>query len=398
MAFGVYVHIPFCLQICPYCDFTKYELGKVMSPDLYVELLKKEIRQRAIDLPSVEPDTIYFGGGTPSLLEPHHILSIIDELAKAGFKAGSGAEITLEIDPMTADAAKVDKLLEIGINRFSVGAQSFDDRLLKVAGRKHGSRDVEELLSILRSKGTNFSFDLLFALPGQSVDDLRSDVAKALSFDPVHVSAYCLTVPEGHKLSFHRAPEDDQVEMFDVVEDELANAGILRYEISNFAKPGGESRHNLLYWTDQAYWGLGLSSHGYAPKGFSAKVDSVSSWGLRYWNERAMKKYEAEIEAFEGRSWSYASDIPEERSEKLTLHQSLSDFCHTSLRLTRGLETAALRLKFGSETAALAEKRLIQLVADGLVDVTPLGWTLSKRGRLVANLVFEKLTFLLGDS
>jgi oxygen-independent coproporphyrinogen-3 oxidase len=407
MAFGIYVHIPYCLQICSYCDFTKYELGKTLSPAAYTDLLIKEIRQRAINVPQKELNTIYFGGGTPSLLHPSDILSILQELEKAGFRLDPDAELTIEIDPTTVDEKKLDQYLSMGINRFSVGAQTFDDRMLKMTGRKHTSADTVELLTLLKSKRVNYSFDLLFALPSQTLAGLRDDLSKTLDFGPNHLSAYCLTIPEGHKLDPGRAPEDEQIAMFDLIEENLAKAGIYRYEISNFARPGFESRHNLLYWTDQAYWGIGLSSHSYFPPTFSTNVDAMTPWGARFWNERAMKKYEAEINrphsahtsasllpSEQNGSWSFLESMGTDRMELLKLHQALTDYCHTSLRLHVGMAENALRLKFGEQNAALVKERLLALQESSHIQKTPQGWTLSRNGRLAANLVFEKLTFL----
>lgn len=381
MAFGIYVHIPYCLQICSYCDFTKYQLGQILPPEQYVELLKKEIRQRAEDVPALPVDTVYFGGGTPSLLEPSLILSLLDELAKAGFHRTPHAEVTIEIDPATCDQSKLDLYLQMGVNRFSVGAQSFNDRLLKKAGRKHSSQDTLDILSLLKRNRVNYSFDLLFSLPTQTLEEVRLDVATALAFDPSHLSAYCLNVPEGHRLSIGRAPEDEQVEMFHVIEDTLSSAGIYRYEISNFARPGFESQHNLLYWTDQPYWGIGLSAHSYLPN---------DKWGRRFWNVRAMKRYQDLL--------IERAPLPSDHIESLKKHQALTDYCHTSLRLTRGLDENALRLKFDNEVVSLVKKIMIEMQAAQMVEPTSVGWTLTQRGRLLANTVFEKLTFLDGES
>jgi oxygen-independent coproporphyrinogen-3 oxidase len=230
---------------------------------------------------------------------------------------------------------------------------------------------------------------LLFALPTQNLEEVRLDVATALHFSPAHVSAYCLTVPEGHKLSVGRAPDEEQGEMFELIDRELASGGIYRYEISNFAKPGFESRHNLLYWTDQPYWGIGLSSHSYFPRGFSS--DDPNDWGRRFWNVRAIKRYEDEMTSSRP---SLLKNQPADLVEHLTRNQALSDFCHTSLRIQRGLEANALRLKFGEPIFKSVEKILTDLVASGHVETTSTGWTLTAAGRLVANLVFEKLTFL----
>lgn len=402
MKFGVYIHIPYCLQICPYCDFTKYQYDKIMPPEKYAELLALEIRARASDVPVRELDTLYFGGGTPSLFEPHLILSILDELAKAGFRLKDHAEMSIEIDPATVDQSRLDEYKRIGFNRYSVGAQTFNSRLLKIAGRKHTAEDTVQLLTLLKKNRVNYSFDLLFALPTQTLEELRADVMTALSFDPSHVSAYCLTVPEGHPMSRGRAPEADQVLMFDLIENELGKNGILRYEISNFARPGAESRHNMLYWTDQAYWGLGTGAHSYFPPGFSDTVDAVTRWGMRFWNALSLPAYERDIKEWSfsqtaNSPWRFVKDIPEDHRELLEEHQSLTDFCHTSLRLVRGLELNALRLKFGAAFESEVIKVLQVLEDEQLVAPTAAGWNLTAKGRVLANVVFERLTFLKED-
>jgi oxygen-independent coproporphyrinogen-3 oxidase len=391
MAFGIYVHIPFCLQICPYCDFTKYRMGTIMAPKDYVDLILKEIRQKAALLPNTPIETVYFGGGTPSLFDPQLILSILDELANVGLPFSNEAEITLEIDPTTVDAKKLDSFLKIGINRFSVGAQTFNNRLLSAVGRKHSSTDIVELLNLLSARKTNYSIDLLFALPTQTLAELADDIEKFLGFNASHVSAYCLTIPEGHKLSPNRAPDEEQIEMFDLIEQKLAAAGIFRYEISNYAKPGFESKHNLLYWTDQSYLGLGVSAHSYFAQGISSIIDQQTQWGSRFWNSKAIKIYEHQI------SCATSPLEQENQLEILEKHQSLTDYCHTSLRLTRGLSLYALRLKFGNKTATLVEALFIELENSKLTERTESGWTLTQNGRLLSNLVFEKLTFLANE-
>ena len=398
MAFGVYIHIPYCLQICPYCDFTKYELGKILPPENYVSLLTQEIRRKAPVIlagsSQRELSTVYFGGGTPSLLEPRLILSVLEELANAGFKRIPGkTEVTIEIDPATVDQPKLEAYLAMGVTRLSVGAQTFNERLLKVAGRKHSAQDTITLLTLLKNARVNYSFDLLFALPTQTLEELRADVATALYFEPSHLSAYCLTVPEGHPMSKGRAPDSEQAEMFELVESSLASQGIFRYEISNFAKPGFESKHNLLYWTDQPYWGLGTGAHGYFPPGYSEEFDRAAPWGTRFWNGPSIQLYEKEIARL-GEGWQLHRDITESQLEILERHQALTDFCHTSLRLVRGLEKNALRLKFGDSVALHVVEILRTLETSGLLQKTSAGWTMTNQGRLIANYVFEKLTFL----
>ena len=400
LAFGIYVHVPYCLQLCPYCDFTKYEWGKSLGPEAYTELVRKEIRTRAQGIRTKEVSTIYFGGGTPSLLEPSLILSLIDEVANAGFRLRGpemSPEISIEIDPATVDEARLDQYLAGGVSRFSVGAQSFNDRLLKIAGRKHTSKDTIELLDLLKRRKVNYSFDLLFALPSQTLEELSDDVAKAIEYEPSHLSAYNLTVPEGHKLDAGRAPEGEQIDMFDLIETKLTAAGIHRYEISNFAKPGFESKHNSLYWQDQPYWGVGLSSHSFLTPESLPEEDAIQApFGVRFWNRRAMKEYEKEMGQTK-HPWSFVTDLPGGQNEILKEHQALTDFLHTSLRPIQGLNENALRLKFSTSSTAQAVERLDEIVTYGWAEKTNQGWKLTREGRLLANQAFEKLTFLQGE-
>lgn len=388
MAFGVYIHIPYCIQRCTYCDFATYEQTKIMPPEKYVDLVLQEIRAKA---PTFQPrvlDTVYFGGGTPSLIPAPLILAILDELAKNGFATGPQTEVTLEINPATIDHKKMDAYLSRGINRFSVGAQSFDDRLLKMVNREHSAQQTKETLQFLKDLKLNFTFDLLFALPSQNLEGLKRDLEITLNFDPSHISAYCLTVPTGHPLSKGRPPEEKQLEMFHLIRDELKSKGLERYEISNFAKPGFESRHNLLYWTDEEYWGLGLSAHSYSKH---------SDWGVRYWNASAIGAYAEQIEKTANKKWlTPHSELPPEQYEILEEHQALSDYCHTALRIQKGLKIEDVRRRFPKQLAGV-QKRLEALEQDGLVMPGSLdsgaSFSLSEKGLLLSNLVFEKMHF-----
>lgn len=386
MAFGIYIHIPHCLQVCPYCDFTKYELGKILAPRDYIAVLKQELRLRSHEIGSRTIDTIYFGGGTPSLLEPEMILALLEELANQGFRLAQDLEFTIEINPGTLDETKLDAYLQLGINRFSVGAQSFNERLLKIAGRKHSAHETVALLSMLKARGVNFSFDLLFALPSQTLKELELDIAQAVTFGPSHLSAYYLTVPEHHPMARGRANDDEQAEMFELINVKLPAAGLHRYEISSFAKPGFESKHNNLYWTDQEYWGLGVSAHSFMKRG---------EWGTRFWNPTAIPEYLRQIENLSS-GWSI-DKLPENQRETLEGHQALTDFCHVSLRMIRGMDKNALRLKFGDKISTLVTSQLEAIESDGLVESFESHWRLTQKGRMLANLVFEKLTFLKDD-
>lgn len=386
MAFGVYIHIPYCLQRCTYCDFATYERSKILPSPRYIDLVLHEIAQRAAFAGGQELDTLYFGGGTPSLLPAEEIIALIQGLAKHGYRLKNDAEVTIEINPATVDPEKLSKYLDAGINRFSVGAQTFDDRLLKMVKREHNAAQTRMTLELLASRDVNFSFDLLFALPTQTLAGVQDDLRIAVELGSRHVSPYCLTVPEGHVLSSGRAPEGEQVEMFDLIRENLESAGFGMYEISNFARPGFESRHNLLYWTDQEYWGLGLSAHSYS---------KTTRWGVRYWNRNTIGDYQKQIQ--DNVTYDSPDRLPSDQFEVLEMRQALTDFCHTSLRLTRGLQNHDLTTRFPRSAVDLVVRRLETLQAKGLVEKKESGFVLTRTGLVLSNRVFEELTFLEGD-
>ena len=389
MAFGVYIHIPYCIQRCTYCDFATYEQSKIMPPEKYVELLFKEIQQKHQYYTPQSLDTIYFGGGTPSLIPAPLIVSLIKELGRFGFTTRPDTEITIEINPATVSEEKLKMYLDSGINRFSVGAQTFEDRLLKMVHREHSAKQTLETLDLLRRYNLNFSFDILFALPSQSLEGLRNDVQIAMQQGAKHISPYCLTVPDGHPLSKGRPIDDVQVEMFDLIAEELNKNGFKQYEISNFAIPGYESRHNMLYWIDEESWGLGLSAHSYSKE---------SSWGTRYWNINSIHEYEKQILAFGNQKFSSpANHLPANQFETLEMHQALTDFCHTSMRLMRGLSTEQLQKRFPSKVQDQVSSILNNLVQRSWVEFDKGAWRLSHDGLLVSNKVFQELTFLKED-
>ncbi len=389
MAFGVYVHIPYCIQRCTYCDFATYEQSKILPPDQYVELVFKEIRQKHRYYSPQSLDTLYFGGGTPSLVPAHLIVAIIKELGRFGYTTRPDTEVTIEINPATVSEDKLKMYLDHGVNRFSVGAQTFDDRLLKMVHREHSAKQTLETLDLLRKHNLNFSFDILFALPSQTVEGLKNDVKIAMEQGAKHLSPYCLTVPDGHPLSKGRPLEEEQVEMFDIIAADLTKNGFKQYEISNFALPGFESRHNLLYWVDQPYWGLGLSSHSYTKE---------SQWGTRYWNLNSIGEYQKQILAAEGSEFkSPTAHLPESQFEILEQHQALTDFCHTSMRLMRGLSLEQLSHKFDARVTTKVESILDQLCNKGWVQFDNGHWSLTRDGLVLSNRVFQELTFLKED-
>lgn len=386
MALSVYVHIPYCLQRCRYCDFTTFEQTEIMAPEIYTDWVLQEIRNRYDLWPTSEIATLYFGGGTPSLLAPELIVAIRQELANVGFNFTRDCETTIEINPATLTEEKLEKYLSAGFNRFSVGAQTFDDALLKLCGRKHNAADTRETLRLLHKYNLNYSFDLLFALPSQTLRGLKLDLEEVASFAPPHLSAYCLTVPESHPMSMGRPPEDEQISMFELIESELLKVGLRKYEISNFAKPGSESRHNLAYWLDRSYWGIGLSSHSYSREHLPH--------GLRFWNPKSLTVYGAQVAS---RAPSFPSLLPEDQYEKLFTHEALTDFAHMHLRTVRGLPLEALRKKWPAQIFDKLLPRLNKLVAQDLLAFENEHWSLTQKGQLISNRVFAELTFLERD-
>ncbi|MBL7544645.1 MAG: radical SAM family heme chaperone HemW [Bdellovibrionaceae bacterium] len=389
MSFGVYVHIPYCIQRCTYCDFATYEQTKILPPTDYTQLLIKEINlKKQFFLQGKESqfiDTLYFGGGTPSLFAIKNIVQIINALASAGYLVSPDAELTMEINPGTVDENKLNEYLKLGFNRFSVGAQTFNSAHLKRVHREHSVDDTRKSLGLLKKYNLNYNFDLLFGMPYQTIAELDHDLSQALAIEPPHVSPYYLTVPEGHPLSKNRPIEDEQMVMFERIESALSSAGYHRYEISNYARPGFESKHNYLYWSDQEYWGIGLGSHSYL------KRSTHSAWGQRFWNPNNIKIYQQEIEAL--KALHSPAELADIYFENLKENQSLTDFCHTSLRRAKGLILSDLKNKFSTSSIEKVDAQLNQLSQRGLVQATDHGYTLTSQGKLISNWVFEKLTF-----
>lgn len=378
MASGIYVHIPYCLQRCPYCDFATYKFDETVPVDNYLKSLFLEIQTRASEVPFRDLDTIYFGGGTPSLLEPNQLSSIISQITSQGFKILPDAEITIEINPGTISDNKIKDLVSIGINRFSVGAQTLSDRLLKLIGRKHNANDTLETLRQLKTANVNYSVDVLFALPTQTLNDLSLDLETILLFSPPHISPYYLTIPTGHPLQVNRPSENIELEMFELMRTKLISRGYEQYEISNFSLPGKHSRHNNLYWQDDSYWGIGLSAHSYF---------NSPEWGMRFWNPKTMESYLDQVTKYR------ITTLPIDQLEKLSKTESLTDFCHTFLRTLGGIPKGAVRRKFGETCESLVASRLANLLPSGLVEETNSHWQLSPNGRLLSNQVFSHILF-----
>jgi putative oxygen-independent coproporphyrinogen III oxidase len=273
MSAGIYVHIPFCKSRCSYCDFATDVYRDSGPVQEYVEALCREIanpKNPPADAGGSACDTIYIGGGTPSLLEPKQIEQIL-EAVKSIFTISDEAEITLEMNPATVSAENLAEYRSLGVNRASFGVQTFNDRHLKLLARGHDANDARKTYKLLRATGfENISFDLIAGLPGQTIDDWKRNLDEAVAMDPEHLSLYLLEIHEGTPLaeqvrSRRRPMPDDDLaaEMYELMIDRLQGAGYEQYEISNFAKPGFESRHNTKYWRLDPVYGFGVSAHSF---------------------------------------------------------------------------------------------------------------------------------------
>ncbi len=385
MAFGIYVHYPYCIQQCSYCDFATALHKDTEQDSRYLKSLVKEIQQRGRGLSPKTLSSIYLGGGTPSLMQPEQIVTLFKELEQAGFSRAANCEVSIEINPDTVTAEKLKELIRIGINRFSVGVQTFNDDLLRYVGRKHSSLDTHKTLDLLASHTANFSVDLLFGLPYQNMADMKSDLKTLLSYQPNHFSPYLLTLPEKHPLQLHRPNEEVQVGMLDCIYQQLKEQGFEHYEISNFSKPGFQSKHNLNAWLGEPYWGLGMSAHSYI---------NSHTYGVRFSNPPTVAAYESQLKG--NVDFPYEA-LPNHQVEFLQIHEALTDYNHTRLRLNQGINWQDLQDRFGSEIRHSVEQRLLQPKLQNLVDISEVGARLSQRGIQLSNLVFTEVVFLKED-
>lgn len=379
---GVYLHIPFCRSRCSYCDFATgmYE-GELA--ERYVHALTKEISKWSeVETPAAA-DTIYFGGGTPSLLTPLQIEQIL-EAVHDRFDVIKGAEVTMEMNPASVSSSdelsnqKLREFRRLGINRASFGAQTFDDRELKQLGRTHTSADIPSTFGRLREAGfENINFDLIAGLPGQSLAGWKQNLDKALKLRPDHLSLYLLDVHEGTPLAdqihsgMRPGPDDDLAgEMYQLMLDEVSTAGYEHYEISNFCLPGFQSRHNTKYWNGAPYFGFGCSAHSYDGR------------RRRWANEREVAKYVDLIE-------NQRSPILERTD--LNEEDARSESIFLGLRLMRGLDLDDYRTRFGFDLRDRYDADLNRLREAGLIEIDEGSMRLTKRGALLSNEVFAAL-------
>ncbi len=366
--FGVYVHIPFCLHRCHYCDFNTYEgLDALHSP--YVDALVAEIERW--DGATTPATSVFFGGGTPTLLAPAQLGRILEAVRKR-LGLSSDVEVTTEVNPETVDERAFDALLEAGFNRFSVGIQSLAPGVLERLGRTHSARRALDALDAARRAGAeDLSADLIYGSPWERPDDWRRSLEGVVEAGTDHVSAYALTIEEGTPLhtlvATGRVPDVDgdiQAERHALAEDHLGAAGFERYETSNWARPGRASRHNVLYWSAGDYLGFGAGAH--------AHVD-----GRRWWSQRLPRDFIASVGA---------DDSTEAGHEHLEPHERGPEALMLGLRLRSGVDVEAFARRFGDD--CLAERSTI---IDELIEAG----ALERAGRYLR--VAESASFLADD-
>jgi oxygen-independent coproporphyrinogen-3 oxidase len=372
---GLYVHIPFCVRKCAYCDFNSYA-GLEPLFESYVRALAGEMQHLAVGQQPLLVCTLYIGGGTPTALSLPLLTKVL-AACRANFDVAAGAEVTVEANPGTVDEGYLIGLLAAGVNRLSLGVQSFDDDELRLLGRVHDADQAQQAYRQVRAaEFHNVNLDLIFGLPEQTVARWRATLRQALDLGPAHLSLYALTLEEHTPLAGRiareelPAPDDDlAAEMYEMAEAELARAGYVHYEISNWARPGFECQHNLVYWRNQPYLGLGAGAH---------------SWfaGRRWANVRVPRIYVEKIER--GR-------LPVAASEEIGPALEMAETAILGLRLVEeGIDFDAFRTRFGAGFTDVYGREVEDLVNLGLLEAMPDRVRLTRRGRLLGNQVFQR--------
>ncbi len=355
---SVYIHIPFCLSKCKYCSFVSYTPQSFGSGEisLYINALIKEISHNYKNEPL---ETLYFGGGTPSLVSSELLERVIRL-----FNFALNPEITIEVNPDSVDKKYFRELKEIGFNRVSIGSQTFDDNILKLIGRRHNAEQIGKAVEDAKSAGfENISLDLIYGLPAQTLEGLEKDLEKFLSLDIKHISTYGLKIEKGSYFGKNppsNLPDDDmQADMYVLVNNVLGKNGFLRYEVSNFAKNGYESRHNLNYWSNNEYYGFGVAAHGYEN-------------GTRYSNTDNVEDY-------------IKNPLVHKEVHVLTSQEKLEEEIFLGFRKNEGINTEFINKKYGIDFEKKYQKILTKY--SDYIEKTQWGYALNLQGVLISNII-----------
>lgn len=373
---SIYIHIPYCAAKCPYCDFNSYA-SREWPEDDYADALVAELQARAAEAPwsGATIETIFFGGGTPSLFQATTIGRILEAIA-LHWPVAADVEVTLEANPGSTERSRLRDFRGAGINRLSLGIQSLHAPLLTTLGRIHSAEDARTAIETARAAGfDNLNLDLMFAIPGQTREQWSDDVRELLAHAPEHVAAYNLTYEPQTPFHAWRAngelrplEEDDELWMYEHVRAACASLGYEQYEISNFARPGHAARHNRGYWQGRNYLGVGAGAHSYA---------SHPGWGRRWSNERLPERYITRATAGDATAMS----------EDLAFDTAAAEFMFLGLRELAGVDPNAFRIRFGQDLEQVHPEVPVFL-ADGLLEHRAGRLALTNRGLLVADAIF----------
>lgn len=375
---GIYIHIPFCKQKCYYCDFVSYS-NKCSEVKEYIESLKKEIEE--FDFSNYKVTSIYIGGGTPSYIDSIYIVEILSELKeklKCNLIEFKDIEITIEVNPGTVDTKKLNDYKKSGINRLSIGLQSTKNDILKKIGRIHTYQEFLEIYKLARETGfKNINIDLMIGIPGQKIGDLKNTLQDIIKLEPEHISVYSLIIEENTPIEKMlengeiKLPDEDlERNMYWYVKNTLELNGYNHYEISNFAKLGKESRHNLNCWNQEEYIGFGVAAHSYLN-------------GIRFSNAISVEEYIQNIK-------NNRKDENIQIEEKQSLEDKKNEFMMLGFRKIQGVDIARFKEKFIDNPILLYRENLNKLVEEGLIEVDLNHIKLTNKGIDLANLVFEE--------
>lgn len=374
----IYIHIPFCRKKCPYCAFFSQE-HSTSDLNRYTESLCTEISLVAEHMATQrELDSIYFGGGTPSLLDPQQVARLIDQ-ADRTFGLAAHVEITLEANPGTVDYHSLAEFRQSGVNRLSLGIQSFDDRMLTTLGRIHTAHEAQTVFAAARRANfENIGIDLINSLPGQTREMWRADLEQALQLAPEHISVYGLTIEEGTRFAVRYPenspllPDDDlAAEMFETADDLLGSRGYEHYEIANYALPGFRSQHNSGYWHRDGYLGLGAGAHSYLRD---------TGYGTRFNNVADLDEYARTLKC---------GELPRRDKTRLSREDALAEHMFLGLRMSDGVAFKAFEREFGADLNTTFGQELELLQSQHLLSADSAAIRLTRRGMLLSNQVFQ---------
>ncbi|MBC1729678.1 oxygen-independent coproporphyrinogen III oxidase [Listeria seeligeri] len=371
---AVYIHIPFCEHICYYCDFNKVFL-EGQPVDEYVDLLIKEMQITAMNKQMEPIDTVFVGGGTPTTLNEAQIAKLCTAIQEI-FPMKEEVEFSFEANPGDLSVAKVQTMKDYGVNRISMGVQSFNNDLLKKIGRIHTVKDVYQSVENMRTVGfENVSIDLIFSLPGQSEEDFQDTLNQALALDLPHYSAYSLIIEPKtifynlmQKGKLFLPGQDAEANMYDLLLVEMEKHGRKQYEISNFAKEGFESKHNITYWSNEHYYGFGAGAHGYIGN-------------TRYSNFGPIKKYMEPLQE---------NKLPVFQQKELTLKEKMEEEMFLGLRKVSGVSKAGFQRKFGQDLDTTFQNAIQKTMAKGWLENNEENVALTRNGRFLGNNVFQE--------